>query len=150
MKHFLANEWHRVKAQKRGGRVRFIDLDGLDLESRYAGASKQAEDPELLFDREWAFETVAAALQVLRDEMAKVGKKRQFEALKSSLTGENDLPRREVAAQLGMSEGAVKVAVHRLRQRYRKLLRGAIAETVSTEADLDSEMRYLIAVLRRR
>jgi RNA polymerase sigma-70 factor (ECF subfamily) len=150
MKHFLANEWHRAQTQKRGGQVKFIEWDALDLEARYAGASKQSDDPEHLFDREWALETIAGALQVLRDEMVKAGKSDLFDALKGSLTGEDELPREEIAARLGMSGGAVKVAVHRLRRRYGKLLRTAIAETVSNETDLNDEMRYLVAVLRRR
>jgi len=150
MKHFLANEWHRAQTQKHGGRVQFIEFDALDPEARYAGASKQSDNPEHLFDREWALQTIAGALQALRNEMAKAGKSKQFDALKSSLTGEDELPRDQIAARLGMSEGAVKVAVHRLRQRYRMLLRAAIAETVSNEADLDDEMRYLVEVLRKR
>jgi RNA polymerase sigma-70 factor (ECF subfamily) len=150
MKHFLANEWHWAQARKRGGQVRIIEWDALDPEARYAAAPKQSETPEHLFDREWALETVAGALKALRDEMAKAGKSEQFDALKGSLTGEDELPRAGVAARLKMSEGAVKVAVHRLRQRYRKLLRAGIAETVSNEADLDDEMRCLVAVLRRR
>jgi len=150
MKHFLANEWHRAQTQKRGGRVQFIEWDSLDPEARYAGASQQSDNPEHLFDREWALQTVAGALQELRDEMAKAGKSKLFDALKGSLTGQEELTRDQIAARLGMSEGAVKVAVHRLRRRYRELLRAAIAETVSNEADLDDEMRYLVAVLRRR
>jgi RNA polymerase sigma-70 factor (ECF subfamily) len=150
MKHFLANEWHRAQTQKRGGRVQFIEWDALDPEARYAGASKQSDDPEHLFDREWALETIAGALQALRGEMAKAGKSEQFDALKGSLTGEDDAPREEIAARLDMSEGAVKVAVHRLRQRYRQLLRTAIAETVNNEANLNDEMRCLLAVLRRQ
>jgi RNA polymerase sigma factor (sigma-70 family) len=150
MKHFLANEWHRAQTQRRGGQVQFIEWDALDPEARYTGASKQPDNPEHLFDREWALQTITGALQELRDEMAKAGKSEQFDALKGSLTGQDEPPREEIAARLEMSEGAVKVAVHRLRQRYRKLLRAAIAETVSNEADLNDEMRYLVAVLRRR
>lgn len=148
LKHFLANEWHRTKAQKRGGHVQFVPWDALDPESRYAGAASQVDDPEKLFDRDWALETTAAALQALRDEMARAGNAAQFDVLKGNLTGEEESSREEAAAQLNMSEGAVKVAIHRLRQRYRKLLRAAIAATVSNEADLDDEMRYLIAILR--
>ena len=150
MKHFLANEWHRAKTQKRGGQVRFIEWDALDPEGRYAGASSQWDDPEHLFDCEWALEIVSRAMQALREEMVEAGKSDRFELLKGCLIGEDELPRKEIAAQLAMSEGAVKVSVHRLRQRFRKLLRAAIAETVSNEADLDDEMRYLVAVLRRR
>ncbi len=150
MKHFLANEWHRAQTQKRGGRVQLIEWDALDLEARYAGTSKQSDNPEHLFDREWALETIEGAMHTLRDEMAKAGNSEQFEALKGSLSGENEPPRKELAARLKMSEGAVKVAVHRLRQRFGKLLRAAIAETVSNEEDLKDEMRYLIAVLRKQ
>jgi RNA polymerase sigma-70 factor (ECF subfamily) len=149
MKHFLANEWHRAQTQKRGGLVRFIEWDALDPEARYGGASKGSDDPELLFDREWALGTVAGALEVLRDEMVGAGKGELFDALKGSLTGECDSPRGEIAARLGMSEGAVKVALHRLRRRYGELLRAAVAETVGNEADLNDEMRYLVAVLRK-
>ena len=129
--------------------MQFIEWDALDPEARYVEAPRQSEDPEHLFDREWALETVAGTLEALRDEMARAGKGEQFDALKGSLTGEDEPPREEIAARLEMTEGAVKVAVHRLRRRYRNLLRAAIAETVSNEADLDDEMRYLVAVLRR-
>jgi RNA polymerase sigma-70 factor (ECF subfamily) len=149
MKHFLANEWHRAGAQKRGGRVQILEWDALDPEGRYAAAPKQWETPEHLFDCEWAREVVSGALRTLRDEMAKAGKGDRFDALKGSLIGEEDPPREEIAARLGMSVGGVKVAVHRLRQRYRALLQSAIAETVSNEADLQDEMRYLVEVLRR-
>ena len=150
MKHFLANEWHRTKTQKRGGQVQFVEWDALDPEARYAGASKQSDNPEQLFDREWALETIAGALQALRNEMSKEGKGEQFDALKGSLTGEDEPPREEIAARLHMNESALKVAVHRLRRRYRRLLRDAIAETVSNETNLNDEMRYLLAVLRRQ
>ena len=150
MKHFLANEWHRAQTQKRGGQVKIIELDALDPEARYVGASKQVDNPEHFFDREWALETIAGALQSLRDEMVKAGKGEQYDALKGSLSGEDNSSRVEIAARLNMSEGAVKVAVHRLRRRYRKLLRAAIAETVDNEADLEDEMRYLVAVLRKK
>jgi RNA polymerase sigma factor (sigma-70 family) len=150
MKNFLANEWHRGQTQKRGGQVEFIEWDAFDPETRYSGASKQSDNPEQLFDREWALEITSGALKALQDEMAKSGKSDQFDALKGSLTGEDDSPREEIAARLDMSKGAVKIAVHRLRQRYRLLLRATIAETVSDETNLDDEMRYLVAVLRGR
>ena len=153
MKHFLANEWHRAKTQKRGGQVQFIEWDALDPEARYGTHTRilaPSDNPDLRFDREWAMETTATALQGLRDEMAKAGKNEQFDVLKGSLTGQEDGSREDIAARLGMSEGATKVAVHRLRKRYRMLLRAAIAETVSDEAELDDEMRYLIDVLRGR
>lgn len=147
MKHFLANEWQRSRAQKRGGTAQIVDWDALDPESRYAAVREQEFDPEHLFDREWALQTVADALQTLAEEMVRAGKREQFEAMKGALTGA-DVSRAEIAKRLGMSEGAVKVAVHRLRQRYRALLRDAVAETVHDEADLEDEMRHLVAILR--
>ena len=147
MKHFLANEWHRAKTRKRGGQVQFIEWDDLDPEARYskgAMAAAPADNPDLSFDREWAMETTAAAVEALREEMSTAGKGEQFEALKGSLTGEEPVSRKALAERLGISDGAVKVAVHRLRKRYRMLLRAAIAETVSGEAELDDEMRYLV------
>jgi RNA polymerase sigma-70 factor (ECF subfamily) len=149
MKHFLANEWHRTRTKKRGGEVQFIEWDALNPEARYAEETRPSEDPEHIYDREWALETIAAALQKLHDEMADAGKREQFEALRGSLTGEESVPQKEIAARLNMSEGAVKVALHRLRRRYGELLRAIIAETVGSEADLDDETRYLVAVLRR-
>jgi RNA polymerase sigma factor (sigma-70 family) len=149
MKHFLSNEWHKAQTQKRGGDVKFIEFNAIDPEARYAGVMEQSDNSERLFDREWALQTVAGALKELRDEMAKAGKSEQFDALKGTLTGQDELPRDQIAARLNISEGAVKVAVHRLRQRYRNLLRAAIAETVSNKADLEDEMRHLIAVLRQ-
>jgi len=149
MKHFMANQWHRAQTQKRGGRVAFVEWDALDPEARYAGASQHSDNPELLFDREWALETIAGALKTLRNEMVEAGKQDLFDTLKGSLTGEGELSRQDMAARLDMTESAVKVAVHRLRQRYRDLLRTAIKDTVSNEADLDDEMRYLVAVLRK-
>jgi RNA polymerase sigma-70 factor (ECF subfamily) len=149
MKHFLANEWHREKAQKRGGGVRLVEWDALSPEARYAATPRHGDDPEHLFDREWALETVEGALEALRQEMVDAGKGELFEALKGTLTGADEPPRAATAERLGMTEGAVKVAVHRLRRRYRAILEAAIAETVTSEADRDEEMRYLAAVLRR-
>jgi RNA polymerase sigma factor (sigma-70 family) len=147
MKHFLANQWHRARAQKRGGGVTFLELDALDPESRYALEPAQWTDPDAGFDREWAQESIARAMEKLRAESETSGKGEQFEALKGSLIGEEPA-RSETAARLGMTVGAVKVAVHRLRQRYRELLRAEIAETVSDPSDINDEMRYLLAALR--
>ena len=147
MKHFLANEWHRARAKKHGGGVTFIELDALDPEARYALESAPATDPDAGFDREWALETTARAMEKLRVEFEAKGKSQLYEALKGSLAGE-EAARSETAARLGMTEGAVKVAVHRLRQRYRELLRAEIAQTVSDPSDIDDEMRHLVKALR--
>ncbi len=150
LKHFMANEWKRSQAKKRGGQVRFVVLENAEAEARYSAGWLSADDADLLFDQAWAIETTNTALNTLRHEMDRVGKADHFDALKSSLTGGEQATRSELAKQLGITEGAVKVAVHRLRQRYRDLLRSTIAETVNSEADLDDEMRHLVAVLRKR
>jgi RNA polymerase sigma factor (sigma-70 family) len=148
MKHFLANEWHRAHAQKRGGGARLIELDALDRSARYALEPARSTDPDAGFDREWARESIARAMEKLRAESESRGKSELFEALKGSLTGDEPA-RKETAARLGMTEGAVKVAVHRLRQRYRVFLRAEIAETVTDPSGIDAEMRHLVAALRK-
>ena len=148
MKHFLANEWHKARTQKRGGDVELLEWDTLDPESRLAETAAPAEDPDLLFDRQWAMESTGAALKALREEMENAGQGERFDALKGCLAGQELASRDELAARLGLTENAVKVAIHRLRKRYRALLRAAIAETVSDEAELEEEMRYLVSVLR--
>jgi RNA polymerase sigma-70 factor (ECF subfamily) len=149
MKHFLANEWNRAQAEKRGGRVRFVELDALAPEARYAVEPAQSTDPDAGFDRQWAQESIARAMEKLRAESEASGKSELFDALKRSLSGEEPA-RTETAARLGMTVGAVKVAVHRLRQRCRELLRAEITQTVSDPSDIDDEMRYLVAALRRK
>ena len=148
MKHFLANEWHRARTQKRGGGVTFLELDALDPEARYALEPAQAGDPDAGFDREWARALIGQAMEALRAEAQARGKGELFRTLKGSLAGEAP-DRSETAAQLGMTPGAVKVAVHRLRQRYRDLLRARIAETVSDPSEIEDEMRYLLTALRK-
>jgi len=149
MKHFLANEWHRARALKRGGGVAFLPWDSLAPEARYALEPAETADPGAGFDQKWAQETMARALDRLRSESDARGRGERFENLVGSLTGDES-DRSEVAARLGLSKGAVKVAVHRLRKRYRELLRAEIAETVSDPADIDLEMSYLLAALRRK
>jgi RNA polymerase sigma-70 factor (ECF subfamily) len=148
MKHFLTNEWHKQKAQKRGGGVELLEWDALDPERRLAELAAPGEDLDLVFDRQWALETTGAALTALREEMEGAGQRDRFALLKGCLAGQEEAPRAELAARLGLTENALKVAIHRLRQRYRVLLRAAIAETVSDEAELEEELRYLVSVLR--
>lgn len=148
VKHFLANEWHRARASKRGGDETFIEWDALDPEARYALVPARASDPDAGFDRDWARESISRAMERLRAEARASGKEELLDALAGSLTGE-EAPRSETAARLGMTEGAVKAAVHRLRKRFRELLRARIAETVSDPSDVDDEMRHLVAALRR-
>ena len=147
MKHFLANEWHRARRLKRGGGQAFLEWDALDPEARYALEPQGSGDPDACFDREWALRLTEVALARLRAESEAQGKATLFTALRGSLTGEEP-PRAETAARLGMTEGAMKVAVHRFRKRYRELVRAEVAETVDDPSGVDDEMRHLVTVLR--
>jgi RNA polymerase sigma factor (sigma-70 family) len=147
LKNFLANDWHRGQTQKRGGGQRLVEWDALDAEARYALEPAGHSDPEALYDRRWAMELLARAVEKMRAEFAAKGQAETFEVLKGTLSGAGPA-REEIAQQLGMSEGALKVAVHRLRQSYREVLRAEIAETVDSPEEIDAEMRHLVAVLR--
>ncbi len=148
MKHFLANEWKRERAAKRGGGAAVLDMDALDPEARYALAAAPAADPDARFEREWAEAILAQALERLRAESEAKGRGPLFEALKPSLVGEAP-DRRIVEEELGLSDGALKVAVHRLRKRYRECVRAVIAETLADPDDIDAEMRHLVTALRQ-
>ncbi|MEM7627625.1 MAG: sigma-70 family RNA polymerase sigma factor [Planctomycetota bacterium] len=151
MKHFMAHARDRAEAIKRGGGQRFVAGDIAEMESRIA-AHVEAEalrDADRAFDRDWARETTAAALGRLGAEWAERGRADQFEALRPALTGEEP-ERSGLAAELGMTENAIAVAIHRLRQRYAALVREAVARTVADEADVEDEMRYLVGVLREK
>ena len=149
LKHFLAHDWENKKARKRGGDVTFLELDSLQPEARYAVEPAYCDDPDAEFNRQWAQQSIARAIETLRARFAAKGKGEFFEALKGSLTGEEP-PRSESAERLGMTEDAVKVAVHRLRKDFRQLLRGEIAKTVADSSDIDEEMRHLVDALRKK
>ena len=154
MKHFMANERSRGRALKRGGGKRFVVGDVADMESRIVadaggGGAASPTDADRAFDRDWARETTAAALRQLGAEWAERGRTDQFEALRPVLTGEGPA-RSELAVGLGMTENAISVSIHRLRQRYAALVREAVARTVADEADVEEEMRYLVGVLREK
>jgi RNA polymerase sigma-70 factor (ECF subfamily) len=147
MKHFLANEWDRAHALKRGGRITQLHLDDDTAEARYRHEpADPAATAEQLYDRRWAHALLDRVLARLREEMVAGGKETQFDALKFCLTGDKSAYV-EVARELGMSEGAVKVAVHRLRERYRALIRSEIAQTVADPTEVDDELRQLFAAL---
>lgn len=149
LKHFLAHDWEKKKAKKRGGDVAFLELDSLQPEARYAVEPAYCDDPDAEFNRQWAQESIARAIETLRVKFAAKGKGEFFELLKGSLTGEEP-HRSESAERIGMTEGAVKVAVHRLRREFRELLRGEIAETVADSSEIDDEMRHLVDALRKK
>jgi len=147
IKRFLINERERVSAAKRGGTSPHIPFDGQMAEERYRLDAADHSTPDKLFDRAWATNLVQTTYQRLEEECNLEGKERLFERLRVFLSGDRaDLTCAEAGAELGMTEGAVKVAVHRLRRRYRDLLREQVAQTVHTTADLEEELRNLRAV----
>ena len=148
LKHFLANEWDKAKAQKRGGRQVLIPIDTAWAETSGAVEPADLASPDKIFERRWALTLLAQVLARVRAEYVREGKTEIFEQLKATLTGERrSLRYADIAARLKSSEGAVKVAVHRLRQRYRALLRAEIAHTVSRPEEVEEEIRALFAAL---
>src|SRR5438874_1056511 len=146
--YFLAREWSRAHRQKRGGQFTFISLDQQSPEQRYTLEPADNETPEKHFLRQWALTILRQAMTALELECAANGKVALFQQVRSLLSGERDAdPYVEIGQRLGMNEGGVRVAVHRLRQRYGELLRAEIAQTVSEAKQVDEEMRYLLQVL---
>jgi RNA polymerase sigma factor (sigma-70 family) len=143
MKHFLAKEWNRAQAIKRGGAVKMVPLDEVMAESLYAEEPAEFATAEKLYDRRWAMTLLDRARMRLREEFARAGKLQQFEVLEGTLTGEAT-PYAQLAVQLESSEGAIKVAVHRLRARYRAELRAEVAQTVASEEQINVELRELL------
>ena len=148
LKHFLANEWKRSRAAKRGGGQEIISLNDDEAESRYALEPADDTTAEKIFERRWATTLLDQVVHRLRDEYARAEKLQLYDALKNCLTVESrSVPYAQLGAQLNMSEGAIKVAVHRLRQRYREILREEIAQTVSSAEEVEEELRHLFAAL---
>jgi len=148
LKHFLANEWDKTRALKRGGSHTFIALDAQSAENRYALEPSHDVTADKIFERRWALTLLDEVLKRLREEYVADGKTKLFDQLKVTLTGErSSIPYAEIAKPLGMTEGAVKVAVHRLRQHYREQLRAEIANTVASPGEVEEELRHLFAVL---
>jgi RNA polymerase sigma-70 factor (ECF subfamily) len=146
LKHFLANEWDKSQRQKRGGGQTLLSLDWQTADAQFQIAAVNEPSPDKAFDREWAVALLAKVIERLRAECDSNGRPKQFEQLKIFLTaGKGALSHADAAKVLGMDEGAVRVAVHRLRKRYRQLLRDEIAQTLADDADVDEEMRALFA-----
>ena len=147
--HFLLNQLDHDTARKRGGGKAHVPLDFAGADGRYAAEPAHDDTPERLFDRRWALELLDQALAELRQEYAAAGeaKQRLFEALSPVVGGEAEASYTQVGEKLGMSEGAVKVAAHRLRKRCRELLREAVAQTVADPAEVDEELRHLLAAV---
>lgn len=149
LKHFLANERDRVRAQKRGGDRSLVSMDIQQAERRYSHEPKHEITPEKLFEKRWALTLLDEVLDSLQEEWHRAEKANLFERLKVYLSGDADaVPYRQVAEETGLSEGAVKVAVHRLRRRFRDLLRAEIAHTVARPEEIDDEIRDLFTAVR--
>lgn len=148
LRHFLADDRDRARAQKRGGGRGLVPLDAAYAERRYAQEPVDPISPDKIFERNWALALMEQVLDQLRAEQVVADKRAQFEVLRDCLMGEPEAPRyADLASQLGMSEDAVKMAVSRLRRRYRQLLRQEIAHTVSTPAEIEDEIRHLFSAL---
>jgi len=148
LKRYAINEHERASSMRRGGTQIPLSLDFDQAERSFAVDQRNDDTPERVFDRKWAAITLDRALQRLRDECIQSGKGKTADALMPYLTDTGNLPAyREIAAALDLTEGAVKVAVHRLRQRFGEVLRLEIGDTVVSPADVDDEMRELIRVV---
>lgn len=148
LKHFLANEWDKAGRQKRGGGIQHLSLDWQQADERFHFEPPDHATPDRLFDREWALALLEQVIQRLQAECAAEGRAELFSQARGYLmVGEAAIPYAEAAAKLGMDEGAVRVAVHRLRKRYRELLREEIAQTVNNPAQVSEELRSLQAAL---
>jgi len=144
--HFLANEWDKARALKRGGGQPLISLDA--AETRYRAGPSENMSADRIFERQWALTLLAQVAANLREDYHAAGKGRLFDALQIYLSGDKGLPPyRETAEKLSLNLDALKKAVERLRRRYGELLRQEIAHTVSNPGEVDEEIRYLRSVL---
>ncbi len=150
LKKFMSNEWDRVSAQRRGGGQAHAQFDTAFAESRFA-TDTQSLAPDETFDRQWALTLISLTTARLRAEFAAAGKPGDYDALKNCLLADRGaIDYAAVAKQLSVNEGAARVAVHRLRKRFREIYREEISQTLAEGADLDTELRHLAAALARQ
>jgi RNA polymerase sigma factor (sigma-70 family) len=148
LKHFLINEWNKASRQKRGGGHRLISLDADETETRFLAEPADHRTPEKAFERRWAMVVLSRVLDQLQAEFVAAGQGQVFDELKSILSGEEEESSyAKIGLRLGMTEGNVKVTVHRLRRRYGELLRKEISLTVRDPDVIEEEIRDLIAAL---
>jgi DNA-directed RNA polymerase specialized sigma24 family protein len=146
--HFLANEWDRAKAAKRGGQFTFVPLDAATIEERYRIDDSPQESPEHRFDRLWAEDIMDRALDLLEEEHHASDKSAQFEALAAFLSRSPEAGEyAAVGGRVGLSSHAIAMAVTRLRERYRALIRAEIRETVNSAVEVEAEMRFLVELM---
>lgn len=148
MNHFLATQREKARAEKRGGGRPILSLELAAAEQRYDLEPADESSPDKVFDKQWALALLNEVVSRLEDEYRRDGKAVLFAALKETLAGPRESqPYIVLAARLGMNEGAVKVAVHRLRKRYRELLQAEIANTVASPEEVEEEMKHLFRTL---
>jgi RNA polymerase sigma-70 factor (ECF subfamily) len=149
-KHFLSKQWEKRKAKKRGGGRAAISLDFKSGESRYGIEPSTHLTAEQWYNKQWALTLLERTMQQLRREWTDEGKAKQFDVLKGYLVGDHEaITYAQAAAELNTTEAAAKMAAHRMRRRYRDLLRDEIAQTVCCSEDVDDEIRDLFSVLAR-
>jgi RNA polymerase sigma factor (sigma-70 family) len=150
-KNFMSKEWRRACAQKRGGGKSPLELDSLAAGKVDMHQSTSPLAPDQIFDRQWALTLLELSLKRLEEEFTVVGKSEQFNQLKSVLmASQGSIDYANLAAQLGISFGTARVAVHRLRKRFREIFREEISHTISEDSDLEAEMRHLAGALAQQ
>jgi DNA-directed RNA polymerase specialized sigma24 family protein len=150
LKNFLANEWDKTSRIKRGGHIEHLSLDWRDADNRYRLEPPGIVGPDLLYDRQWATALLEQVVGQLKAEYDATGKSRLFEYVRGFLMVSQDaIPHADAARLLGMEEGALRVAVHRLRRRYRELLREEIAQTLTDPSLVDEELKSLQLALKQ-
>jgi len=147
LKHYVSNEAERARAEKRGGARAILSLDVEAAEGRFAIEPADERTPEDAFSRSWALVTMERAMERVRDDYLRADRLELFERLRQCMTDAQEAPYRELAEQLGMNESAFKVAVHRVRKRFRECLRREIAETLSDAGEVEAELQDLFEAL---
>ena len=147
LKHFMADEWDLCMAVKRGGRCEFLSLDDVDAEARYRLEPADGMTPERTYDRRWALAIMQRSMTQLEEEYAAVGRREMFIGLQAQIAGGRDARFAAAAVQVSMTEGAAKMAVQRMRRRYREILCAEVGHTVGTESEIEDELRYLLELV---
>lgn len=146
-RNFAGQRRIRAQATKRGGGCEFVAIDAVEAEQRYQSEPAHCQSADRLFDRRWAMQLLEKVLERLEKEAAQAGRERQFLRLQPFLAGDKQENYAQVSLELGLSEGALRVTVHRLRQRCRELFRDELAQTVASRHDFEEELRHIFAVL---
>ncbi len=149
VQHFLSNEWDRTQAQKRGGGQLPLSLDQINVENRYLLEPRDDLTPEAIFEQQWAWSVVQQALDRLEEDVRSAGREEMYAGCRDLLLGESTgATYAQIAAELELTEGTLKVQVHRLRRRLRELVLDEIEQTGAVGDDAEAELRHLMSILR--